>query len=883
MLLVGLPLLVVAIGGTFVLTKEVSAKEGLARTMGTSQAYITQESGGRRIDEQSADGASYSSGDRLARPLPGQSRGAQATASSVARVTGGAVHAVQTDISVNVDVGGRTISALVLGIDGRDRAYRGMATLESGRWPRTADEVLVSRAGVAEGLPASGTLTLVESSGSTTTVRVVGRADTPNAQAIVRLPHGLPTGWLLSQDRPVSWREVLDLNRYGLVVQSRAIVNDPTEANRMGAESDSSPVPAAVWVLLGTGLVVVIALLAGPAFAASASRHRRALGLLASNGATRRQLRRYLLAQAILLGALSAVVSLLLGIALGTAAVRLYAHWTPQQMAPGPLDIRWKWGLLLVAVAIVASVVAAFIPAVVASRLNLIEVLRGQVSRQRVRAGWPIGGVVLGCLGGMLLTYCVTHSRGVDSGTDPVGVAGVVVGGVALFAGVLMAVPWLLLRISKVAAPLPAPVRIAARDIGRQRGRAVATIGAVLATVAVLTGSSIAYASSDRFDASTYQPQLPSGQGMITVPGATAAHVAHLSARIRQELPRAKVTLLKQVVDNRRSNSGQRQQLSAAYTSGCTPTQALGADPNGSCTSVAGGAFGDSVVAGTPAQLRSIFRLSDSDVLALTQGKALVQAVNQGSDPAGGTMRFVSGTGIVDAQGFTAAQVKVTGSGALPYLYSDQQNFTFARQTGSDISYTTGLVPAVLVSTVAAQRLPGGVHPAALMIDNPGGIPRSAEAAIDSVTGGNDQFYVERGYRSDTQWIFLGIVVVFGLLVLIATLISTALSQAESRADSATLASLGAPPRMRRLIVGSNAALVGLVGALLGIVVGAVPGIAVAYPLTTQSLADGTQSAAMISIPWQPLVVVAVAVPLLAGLLAGAVTRGRPPMTRRLA
>ena len=80
--------------------------------------------------------------------------------------------------------------------------------------------------------------------------------------------------------------------------------------------------------------------------------------------------------------------------------------------------------------------------------------------------------------------------------------------------------------------------------------------------------------------------------------------------------------------------------------------------------------------------------------------------------------------------------------------------------------------------------------------------------------------------------------IMFGLaaaLLLAVTLISTALSLAEQQADMGTFAAVGATRRTRRALAGSQAVVVGLIGAVLGVVVGLFPGIAISYPLTATS------------------------------------------------
>lgn len=68
-------------------------------------------------------------------------------------------------------------------------------------------------------------------------------------------------------------------------------------------------------------------------------------------------------------------------------------------------------------------------------------------------------------------------------------------------------------------------------------------------------------------------------------------------------------------------------------------------------------------------------------------------------------------------------------------------------------------------------------------------------------------------------------------------------------------------------------------GALLGLLAGLGPGIAVAYPLTSQDFGGGVQP--VVVVPWTVLGAVALAVPLLAVAVTGPALCGRLPMTTR--
>jgi putative ABC transport system permease protein len=77
----------------------------------------------------------------------------------------------------------------------------------------------------------------------------------------------------------------------------------------------------------------------------------------------------------------------------------------------------------------------------------------------------------------------------------------------------------------------------------------------------------------------------------------------------------------------------------------------------------------------------------------------------------------------------------------------------------------------------------------------------------------------------------------------------------------------------------ASAAVVGGGGALLGVLVGMAPGIAVAYPLTSTDFGNGARP--LIDIPWLLLGGVAVLVPLLAVAVTGLAVRSRLPMVAR--
>jgi len=105
---------------------------------------------------------------------------------------------------------------------------------------------------------------------------------------------------------------------------------------------------------------------------------------------------------------------------------------------------------------------------------------------------------------------------------------------------------------------------------------------------------------------------------------------------------------------------------------------------------------------------------------------------------------------------------------------------------------------------------------------------------------------------------------------------------------------VGASPRTRRGVAGAYAVVVGLVGALLGAAVGFIPGIAVAYPLTSRSgegcvfdgsgscVPSGEQIGPFLDVPWLMVLGLVVVLPALTAIVVGVFARSRLPLVARL-
>jgi putative ABC transport system permease protein len=154
---------------------------------------------------------------------------------------------------------------------------------------------------------------------------------------------------------------------------------------------------------------------------------------------------------------------------------------------------------------------------------------------------------------------------------------------------------------------------------------------------------------------------------------------------------------------------------------------------------------------------------------------------------------------------------------------------------------------------------------------------------LQAALGASAGVYVERGpgTDSDTRDLLL-LAVVAGLITLSAAAIATGLAAADSRPDLATLAAVGASPRVRRVLSVSQAGVIAGLGSLLGAVAGVGAAVAVLYAFN-RGLADvwPAPTPYPVVVPWLNVGVAVLVVPLIAMLGAGLLTRSRLPVERR--
>lgn len=237
-----------------------------------------------------------------------------------------------------------------------------------------------------------------------------------------------------------------------------------------------------------------------------------------------------------------------------------------------------------------------------------------------------------------------------------------------------------------------------------------------------------------------------------------------------------------------------------------------------------------------------------------------------------GTYRFNAADG-------SARDIHTTSTRTMPVVAVDPA-------VSNDATFGSGNSALVAAEAVPALKLPMTDAGTDLLIRDPrGDISGQTQQQLEDAFGEDATVYVERGYQDPTRLMLALIVGSFSLLVLIITLTSTALTMAERRADDATLAAVGGTRRTRRSLAGGQAFVTGLVGTVLGLAVGFVPGIALAHSLTRTGydMMDGTHvPGPIVTIPWLWLAVLTIGVPLLAAAISAGAIRKAPQVTRRM-
>jgi len=863
LVMITLPVIAVVTTAVLASTINVNAAEGVDRQLGTKAAALVTAQPGIKDLVQGVDPGS--GGWSAAKNRP------RATQAQI-RKTIGDRPMLRVDLDTYLPVrteAGLSDGMLAAELDPTDPLAAGLFSLEDGHWPHAKNEVVVNShlAGRGPGLGEMLTVPSLKDGAPATQLRVVGIAESAavkNKPAALALPGSFPAveddqsaTWLVGGG-PVTWDDVRALNKLGVTALSRAVVLDPPAAALAQEGGSSDNTAAVVGALVAVMALIEVVLLAGPAFAVGARRQSRTLALMAASGSTPRQARRVVLGLAVVLGTVAGLVGLVGGIGLARAIEPIAQHYNGDWL--GPFDVPWPAAVGVAAFGVVSALLAAVVPAWIASRQDVVAVLSGRRGEGKPSLRSPLLGLVLlglGIVGAVLSTRRATNGEVFIAGSA-----------ILCVLGMVFLVPVVVALVGRLAGRLPLPLRFATRDAARHRSRTAPAVAAVAATVAGVVALGIGNASDQKENRETYTATLPMGQGLVTAQVDGVTDWTAVRGAVAKYAPKVTTTPI----------VGIPEQYDGAYLD--LSVRADGEDQSpesyggyGASAIVSAGAVLPSLVTGNSELAKAVD--ADKAAAVLRDGGAVVFTSRRPvADRATLRLEIESDTG-----GASTRRAKVS----VPALFVHVDGRVTAPA-------------AAVVSATAAHRL--GVTPrtTALLLD--GGVSKAAEENLHEalLALGTDvdapSVYVERGYQPDSYaWLIQIVLGCLGaVLMLGGTLTATFLALSDARPDLATLSAVGAAARTRRGIAAAYAVVVALVGAVLGALVGLVPGIAVTYPLTrtAESICDdrgcvtSSQTGPFLEIPWLLIVAVVIGLPLLVAGVVAATTRSRLPLVARL-
>lgn len=868
---------------------DLSVSEQLTRRVGGFDAFVTASQGAPI--EQTADGRLWTpvGAGTWKTTADGDSAGVRSSLPSATLTPERIAGSTYFEGSAGYAQGG------YLQVDLGNPDTAGVFDLVSGRLPRSGQEVDLSPALASDlGVGVGGRITLVPSSssnGAAVAFTVAGLLELPDATmsgyafALPSAPAAInetTAGWFVSNPGGVSWTQVRALNRLGHPVVSRALTLGPQSASQvpdhthnyvfvtpgMPFEVQPFALPAMVsGIVIGIGLLEVV-LLAGPGFAVSARRREREYAMLGAAGADAGQVRRVVLADGIVLGAIAGVLGAGLGIGVAAAALPFAARYSGR--IPGALDINVPHTLGVVALAVVLGLCSALVPARAVARHEIMATLSGRRNRsvrRRRRAAGVCCGLVLAAAGlvGMFFGRQIS----------PAQTSLLVTAGLALIeVGAILCTPAIVAGIASLGRVLPLGPRLALRDSARHSGRTTPAVAAMFAAVAGAVAAGAWFDSSVAQQRASYTPLLLPDQIALR---ASPADVPRILSALRRQLPDVSGSAtIDSVPGYGQAINEPNEWTTSLFTPGDRPQCAVNGVKKVLVTVNGMGMCGDYL---NPTSYQGEL---------IGDGKTLRQVT--GIDDAAADRVLAEG-GIVVTQ---PGEVKNGAVGLIVQHFAAAAHATTGTQTTEVYTFPAVYLdvrgrpnPAFVISPAAVNEvgLDAVTSPkTTLVVDltkpaTPQELVRANETLRSLHVGG--EFEQDLGVVQQLSLANLIVLAFTVLLAFAAAAIATGLALADGRADQETLTAVGGSPWTRRWLAGSTALVITGLGVLIGVPIGFVVAAGMVRVSGFGPGAMDLYSRPMpFTVPWLNLGAMAVAVPLVTAVGAMLLSRSKVPGQR---
>jgi putative ABC transport system permease protein len=596
--------------------------------------------------------------------------------------------------------------------------------------------------------------------------------------------------------------------------------------------------PETIVLTLATLGMLLIGLVAVGGFTVLAQRRMRSIGMLGSLGATDRNIRLVVRANGVVVGVVGALIGAALGL-LAWIAYRPHLETSAHHLI-GVFALPWAVIVPAMVLAVLATFLAASRPARAVTRVPIVTALSGRPAPPKEVRRSAIPGIMLAVIAFLLLSQA-----GADSSNGG-GSLVLVLGFVALVAGVILLSPLSLEALSRLFRSAPITVRLAVRDLARYRVRSGSALAAI--SLGVLIAVVICVAAGARYGnvLDWAGPNLASNQLVVNTPSQSNGPTALKKGPAPSPSP---VT-----PESPQSLAKQAEVIAAAL--GAHDVVQLEETSATLQHAAPGRQFDGNLFVATP-QLLSAFGIksseidADTDILTMRPGLASMSEMQ-----------------LVYGNYFNGNSPP--GSSQNPYPCPAAECIANPKIQQMDSLPSGTSAPNVVITEHAVNEL----H---LQVSSVGWFIQTAHPLTASqltgarLTAAADAMTIETKSDQPSSTEVLNWATAFGILLALGILAMTlGLIRSETAGDLRTLAATGASSSARRTITAATAASLGLLGAVLGTVAGYLGVIA----FSSRNSLDGLSSLG--SIPFKNLLVILVCMPAVAAAV-GWLLAGREP------
>lgn len=729
---------------------------------------------------------------------------------------------------------------------------------------------------------------------------------------------GTDTYYQLTGPGP-TWNEVLALNKLGVGVLDRDIaLNPPPKIQQpLATFSQGSGLLSYIFavVLLLPMVLLPVIVLASSAFSFGARRQTRTLAVMSSLGASRSVLRRVTMASGFWLGILGG----LLGLALGELLALVFVGpirsngWgvTPAWWDYPGFHVPWLPLVLAAGLSIGLGVVTSLVPAIRASKVNVLATLRGSRTEGQVRIKTGVGALVFLIAGvasvisaffaltasshtaEMTGTYDSSLSAALQLTGLLLGLGGAIVTIIAFMVGS----GWILKGIRAVLSRMGVTANFAAKDLLFNRKRYAPVISSVL-VVSFVSAFLLSFfygpmkSNVDHMRYSYLRGQSavelswspknlnPDGSGLVSLEdfwaGEPTAEKVETTVNLLQSTGAFdSITPIRASMDFTRMVGVWNNDPDAESPVGedfDVPTPVVVYNPESTCYATGLNPKSQDFWAQHPNGLTNANLEEPAGCISLDSpihfivigGVKELRAISMKKDAHAEQVLADGGVVLFNRVYDYGGEAKIRWIKTSDSYVSNQID-AFSREVTLDSAVVGGIdslsfAYGSMISEETARNLGIESYPHSVLVSYKGEISAST---IDKLNANDAYLNLNNGTGiTDPNlfaWIIFGFAAAFSLA---STGISLGLSQIEARSDKRTLSAIGAPRSFRAAMVATQALTLTVTGSILGACTGILLGAAFLNGISPE----------IAQFPWVQLCALVFAVPALAGLAFWALT-----------